>query len=471
MIEVTLNGSYEDWHGNARRLVQQSVPPSEILWSESNQQSHLFAEPTMETHFPNVPVLRVPRAFVMLAKRVAAHRDPAKWSLLYSVLWRITHGNHDLLKVVTDDEVLRLTRMDHDIGHEIHRMHAFVRFQKLNDDAGEIYVAWFRPEHRVLRMAAPFFADRFASMRWSILTPEESAHWDGASLEYGPGVQTRPNAEEDDLSDLWQTYYRTTYNPARTNLRLMRSEMPVRYWKDMPELNGLAHMLEEGPRRVQAMVEQQQQTPGAASVVPASKDLTVLRASAAACRGCELYKFAKQTVFGEGPPDARVVLVGEQPGDREDLAGHPFVGPAGEVLNRAMKEAGLDREQTYVTNAVKHFAFVERGKRRIHRTPRYSEIIACRPWMEAEIAAISPAILVCLGATAARAIFGNAFRLTSQRGAFLASKYCGETLATFHPSAILRAETEVKQKALFSDLVTDLTSVAGRLLALSRSSA
>ncbi|MGA2812963.1 MAG: UdgX family uracil-DNA binding protein [Candidatus Acidiferrum sp.] len=177
-------------------------------------------------------------------------------------------------------------------------------------------------------------------------------------------------------------------------------------------------------------------------------------------QGCDLFKRATQAVFGEGPRDTRVMLIGEQPGDQEDRAGRPFVGPAGEVLDRALREAGMVRSEVYVTNAVKHFAFEERGKRRIHRTPRLSEVSACRPWMEAELEEIAPEIVVCLGATAAKAVFGAAFRLTEQHGKFLTSRSAAKTLATYHPSAVLRGDTREAREALYKLLLEDLTKVA-----------
>jgi uracil-DNA glycosylase len=206
----------------------------------------------------------------------------------------------------------------------------------------------------------------------------------------------------------------------------------------------------------------QKKNPGAAPFVPPNASLTKLRAAIPDCKGCDLYKFATQPVFGEGPAKARILLIGEQPGDQEDRAGRPFVGPAGEILDRALHEAGIERKEVYVTNAVKHFAFEERGKRRIHRTPRLSEVTACRPWMEAEIADISPEILVCLGATAAKAIFGAQFRLTEQRGKFLETHFAAKTLATYHPSAILRGDTPEARDALYKMLVADLKLAAGK---------
>ncbi len=198
--------------------------------------------------------------------------------------------------------------------------------------------------------------------------------------------------------------------------------------------------------------------------IPVSKDLTALSDAAHACRGCELYARATQVVFGEGPRDANVVMVGEQPGDEEDQKGHPFVGPSGRLLNKAMNEAGLDREKIYVTNAVKHFKFVERGKRRIHAKPSGIEISACRPWLEAELASIEPELVVCLGATAAQSLMGSQFRVTAQRGRFFEHAWAKQLVATVHPSAILRVPDRYEEE--YSLFVRDLRAVADRLAEL-----
>ena len=199
---------------------------------------------------------------------------------------------------------------------------------------------------------------------------------------------------------------------------------------------------------------------GAETFVPPGASLDELRAAGARCQGCELHRHATQMVFGRGPADARIVLVGEQPGDQEDLKGAPFVGPAGEVLDRALAEVGIDRQRVYVTNAVKHFSFVQRGKRRIHQTPRASELAACRPWLEAELELIRPVILGALGATAARAILGPEFRLLRQRGQFIATRWSPRTIATLHPSAVLRGQDEAEQARLYAMLRDDLRLVA-----------
>jgi len=243
----------------------------------------------------------------------------------------------------------------------------------------------------------------------------------------------------------WQVLYDTVWRLTHENRDLLKDTSDA------------------GVRRLHALVAQKAAASdgeGAAPFVPAGAGLGELKAAAARCTGCDLYRHATQTVFGRGSADARIVFIGEQPGDQEDRQGAPFVGPAGEVFDKALAEAGLEREKVYVTNAVKHFKFEQRGKRRIHQTPRATELNACRPWLEAELALIKPDILVCLGATAARAIFGDKFRITKDRGRFAATRWAAKTIATYHPSAVLRGETEAQQAELYAMLLEDLRLVA-----------
>jgi uracil-DNA glycosylase len=201
----------------------------------------------------------------------------------------------------------------------------------------------------------------------------------------------------------------------------------------------------------------------AAPFVPATGDLDRLRDSARGCKGCDLYRDATQTVFGEGSPDAEVMLVGEQPGDGEDREGRPFVGPAGRVLDQALAEAGIDRELAYVTNVVKHFKFERRGKLRIHKKPNAEQVHACFPWLEAELGVVQPRVLVLLGATAAQALLGSSFRVSRQRGQFLESGLAPRVLATVHPSSILRAPDEGARALAYKGFVADLSVVAEEL--------
>jgi uracil-DNA glycosylase len=197
--------------------------------------------------------------------------------------------------------------------------------------------------------------------------------------------------------------------------------------------------------------------------VPARHSLPTLKSAAASCQGCDLYLTATQTVFGEGPAKARVMFVGEQPGDVEDRQGRPFVGPAGRLFDRALEEAGLPRDEMYVTNAVKHFKFEQRGKARLHKRPKAGEIGACLPWLRAELDAIKPDILVLLGATAGQALFGSKFRITEERGRPIKSGLAGLVLATAHPSSILRAPDAESRERAYRDLVQDLKLVARAL--------
>jgi uracil-DNA glycosylase len=203
----------------------------------------------------------------------------------------------------------------------------------------------------------------------------------------------------------------------------------------------------------------------AADFLPDRTTLPALRRAAAECRGCDLYRDATRTVFGEGPAGARIVMVGEQPGDTEDRAGRPFVGPAGGLLDRAIDEAGFSRDEVYLTNVVKHFRFVLRGKRRIHKKPDMEHIRACTPWLEAELARIGPEALVLLGATAAQAFLGRSFRVTQQRGTFVESPLAPMVTATIHPSSILRADTDEDRRVAFEGFVDDLAMVERALKA------
>jgi uracil-DNA glycosylase len=247
----------------------------------------------------------------------------------------------------------------------------------------------------------------------------------------------------------WRLLYSVLWRIVRGTPELLASETDP----DLTRLKKLAKHIADADFAAR--------TPGAAEFVPKTKDLQVLRSAAATCRGCDLYRDATQTVFGKGPPNARAVFVGEAPGDQEDLQGAPFVGPAGEVFDRALVAAGLPRGDVYVTNAVKHFKFIRTPKRRIHQTPGSVEIAACRPWLESELAIIRPEMVVCLGGTAAKSLLGGDFRIMKQRGQiFEGTGWAPKAMATLHPSAVLRAEDAAGQERLYGMLVDDLSLVA-----------
>ncbi|WP_254511196.1 UdgX family uracil-DNA binding protein [Anatilimnocola floriformis] len=451
---------FDDWRETARELLCAEVPPAEVHWSAESD-SLLFADELA----PAAPkTIHVPPQFVALAKDVAFHRDSRRWEILYRLLWRLTHGERQLLEISTDDDVHAATQMQKAVKRDEHKMHAFVRFRRVLEGENESYVAWHRPDHLIVRLAAPFFARRFSAMQWSILTPDESVHWDGHELRYSPGVPATMAPQQDALDELWRTYYAHIFNPARVNVAQMKKEMPVRHWATLPEAQLIPELIAQAESRVRTMIDTREGfATSAQQFIPAQYDLSSLAAAAHNCTACDLHCHATQTVFGRGPATARIVLVGEQPGNQEDQQGQPFVGPAGQLLEETLTQAGLQRSELYLTNVVKHFKFILRGKRRLHQKPGSREIAACQPWLAAELKVLQPELLVCLGSTAAQAIFGRGFRLTSDRGKLITTQFAPRTLATWHPAAILRMTNEIRQQEMREQLVRDLTISAAML--------
>lgn len=466
--QITFAPTFSAWQVAARGALAERIPPAQIAWEElGNEQPSLamFDEMELAGESPPDQPARVPRLFVTMAGRVACHRDSGRWALLYRVLWRLTHGEPRLLEIAVDPDVHELARLEKEVRHDLHKMRAFVRFRAVSHADDTWYVAWFEPEHHIVERNAAFFRDRFAGMRWSILTPERCVHWDGAQLHFTAGVARSEAPGEDAMEDLWRTYYGHIFNPARVKTKAMQAEMPKRYWKNLPEATIIPALLEQAPARVEKMLAASRgravsEEEYGIATPPATESLTALRDAAKACRACPLWKRATQTVFGEGPRTAKIVLLGEQPGDVEDREGRPFVGPAGQLLDRALEEAGLKREELYLTNVVKHFKWEPRGKRRLHQKPNSRDIAACQPWFEAELRILRPVVLICLGATAASAIFGASVRVLRDRGQLRASDFSAQTVITFHPSALLRAPDEATRAAHYQSFVEDLRLAA-----------
>jgi DNA polymerase len=309
---------------------------------------------------------------------------------------------------------------------------------------------------------------RFATMVWSILTPYRSAHWNGEELSFTAGAAKADVPDDDRLEAYWRAYFSSIFNPARLKIKAMTSEMPRKYWRNLPEAAAIPELIRGAASRVTAMVETpvlSPAKPARASVVPDLRPESHLRQAAleaAGCRACPLWEPATQTVFGEGPEDARLMFVGEQPGDQEDLAGRPFVGPAGQLFNTALAEAGIDRSTVYVTNAVKHFKFEPRGKRRIHAKPDNDDIAACKFWLDLERQEVKPALTVLLGATAARAVLGRTVTISRERSRPIALEGDRQALVTVHPSYLLRLPDEESKRREYKAFVADLRQ-AGEL--------
>lgn len=471
-MHVTLDSEtdFDGWRKAARELVLNEVQPLEVTWHVRGNAPELFAPPDHAPP-PAAPssTFSVPARFVDLAKTAMLHRNPERFAILYRLLWRLL-GNHDLLDIATDADVAQVAAMAKAVRRDEHKMHAFVRFREIGRERDSHFVAWFEPEHHIVELAAPFFARRFADMAWSILTPEVCVHWDGHAISITSGVTKAEAPTEDRLEETWRRYYVSIFNPARLKVKAMQKEMPKKYWRNLPEASLIKPLIEEADRLTGAMIANAATAPHKAQKRPepsvprqpssSAGDIETLREEAADCRACPLWKDATQTVFGEGPPTARVMLVGEQPGDKEDLAGKPFVGPAGQMLDRALHQAGIAREKVYVTNAVKHFKFVPRGKIRLHQKPNTMEIRACRSWYESELRSIQPDLVVAMGATAAQSVFGKIMPVNKNRGRLVDLEDGTKALVTVHPSYLLRLPDADAKAREYQRFVDDLKIAA-----------
>ncbi len=485
---VTLDGE-TDWPGfrrEARTLLARLVPPEYVSWhARPEAAGDLFRDQASrlahtELAGPGSMNPVVPRSFMSLCETVILHDDDMRFALLYRLLWRLVH-EPALRNDPLDPDRLRAQHMAQAVRRDMHKMKAFVRFRPVDDggEGGLLHAAWFEPAHHIVEAVAPFFMRRFAQVRWAILTPERSVRWNGEVLEFGPGGRRDQAPPADAGEALWLTYYRSIFNPARLKLAMMQKEMPRKYWHNLPEAGLIAPLVAEASARSARMID----TPATATSrriprvagAPSSKEgdmprtsgssplpidaeeaLARLREATDRCRECPIGEFATQSVFGEGPVKARLMVVGEQPGDQEDLQGRPFVGPAGKLFDRAIAQLGWERDKLYVTNAVKHFKFELRGRRRMHKTPAQSEVAACLHWLESEIDQVRPAALIALGATAARALLGRHVAVMSERGRWHTNAHGQQVLVTLHPSALLRGDPQTHEAA-YKQWVDDLS--------------
>ena len=501
-LTITLDGD-TDWPGfrrEARALLARQVQPDDVTWhTRASAAEDLFAsaddverdlaggdgadaaDASRAAPASNSAV--VPPAFLRLCETVVLHEDPDRFALLYRLLWRMVH-EPGLRGDPLDADRVQALHMAQAVRRDMHKMKAFVRFRTVTSDespdAPPLHVAWFEPDHHIVEASAPFFVRRFTQMRWAILTPERSLRWDGSSLQFGPGARRQDVPPADAGEALWLTYYRHIFNPARLKLAMMQKEMPRRYWRNLPEAALISPLAAEAASRTGRMVEAPATRPtrriaalpsvastshSAADAAPqpiaadAEQVLAELRQATDRCRECPIGQHATQSVFGEGPVGAALMVVGEQPGDHEDLRGRPFVGPAGQLFDRAIAQLGWPRDRLYVTNAVKHFKFELRGQRRIHKTPAQQEAAACLHWLESEMAQVRPRAVIALGATAARALLGRPVAVMRERGQWHTGARGEQVLVTLHPSALLRGEP-AQFEAAFGEWLRDLAMAA-----------
>jgi DNA polymerase len=460
-------GDFAEWRSAARGLLVGGVAPDAVSWRDSEAGASLFGDEEVEA---STGAVSLPRELLGIAERVICHRDAEVPARLYRIIWRAAR-DRQLLARTTDPDVDWLMKADKTIRRDVHKMHAFVRFRRLGEDeAGrESFAAWFEPDHRILRITAPFFQRRFYGMDWAIVTPDARAIWQAETLSYGLGGTKDEVPDSDVVEDQWRTYYGAIFNPARVKIEAMRAEMPKKYWKNLPEAQDIAPLLAGAEARVERMRETavslanpltdkwRTRVPDELLLDDDVKTLDDLARAVDRCTRCPIHCNATQAVAGEGPQSARIMFVGEQPGDQEDLQGRPFVGPAGQVLNEALEEAGIDRTRLFLTNAVKHFKFEPRGKRRLHQNPTTGEIDVCRWWLDKERAFVQPELIVTLGGSALRGVTGKSASIASMRGRVHELAGGGKLLATIHPSFLLRLPDRERaaeeRKAFVADLI------------------
>lgn len=465
VVSLIAADDFAEWRDHARRLVQADVPPDRIAWTEPGGVSgSLFSHGDLRTPTPpaDAPQPRASKAFLQLAQSAILHRDAERFALLYRLLWRLQR-NPKVMEDAADPDVRRVEELARTVRRDIHKMRAFVRFRVVHEaDGTDHYVAWFEPEHHILRANARFFVNRFTNMRWSILTPAGSLHWDGTGLSEGPPAQRGDAPAGDAAEDLWRTYYASIFNPARLKVGAMLKEMPRKYWKNMPEAALIPQLVAGAQAREAAMVDA-----GSDLFVGEERpdSLGAIGEAIQVCRRCEIGCNGTDAVMGEGAKSAPLMIVGEQPGDVEEQQGRPFVGPAGKLLRAHLDDAGIDDKSAYVTNAVKHFKFVQRGKRRLHQSPTAKEIDVCRWWVESERGIVKPQLVLALGASAARGMLGKTVSVQKERSRAHALGDGTELWITTHPSYLLRLEDTARavEEKRFAD---DLRAVAGRLAEL-----
>ncbi|ETX30494.1 DNA polymerase [Roseivivax isoporae LMG 25204] len=478
------------WRRAARALAAEGVPADAVLWSVGEATADLFAGGEQAGAPPRTPGYldqeeggtsraarpRLPRAAIDTIESALCHSDPERFARAYRLVLRLSSG-----AVAwgdrSDRDVRTVLAHAKAVGRDIHKMHAFVRFREVpGGGTRRAFAAWFEPEHPCVERATPFFARRFGDMDWVIATPRVTARFEAGALRF-EATRAGMRPPEDATEELWRTYYASIFNPARVMVKAMCAEMPRKYWKNLPEAALIPELVRGAETRVRAMAAA---APAPVAPPRAEKLRAAARALLAeaepvdaagrlareigACARCGLCGPATQAVPGEGPAHAALMVVGEQPGDREDLAGRPFVGPAGQVLRAEAAQAGLDLGAAWLTNAVKHFKFAPRGKRRIHQRPDAGEVEACRWWLDLERALVRPRLAVALGATAAGALTGRGGDLLRRRGGIEAAPDGTPVLVTVHPSRLLRlpdrARAEEERARFREDLARAARAVA-----------
>lgn len=435
MKVVTIESTFESWRDSARSLLEEKIHHEDVVWQTSTSGS--FFDLMSADHRAKPSHISVPKEFMKDAAFVAAFRDDTTWSLLYRLVYRIVFENKHLMSVSLDNDVLDFHRRMRLVSRDLHKVKAFVRFKEIKKNDESIYMAWHRPDHRVLKFSAPFFTDRFNGMNWVIFTEDESMSWINNKLTFGPGITQQEAQAFDHTEELWKTYYGSIFNPARIKIKAMKKELPVRHWATLPEASIIDDLLREAPKRLEEFYESQR-TSAVELIKNDVSSLLELKAKLPNCAACSICHKSNTPVAGEGPAKAEIVFVSDQPGNAED------------ILIDALSRAEIARDEVYLTNAVKGFK---------SKAPSSFEISACRAWVKTELELIKPRLLVCLGASAAQSVFGKLMKVKDSHGKIFKTAYCDQTIILSHPSAILRAQTEEERMHLETRFLGDIMAL------------
>ena len=449
-VRLTSINDFAEWRVAARALLLRGTRPDEVIWDDPAMAIDLFVEPEDRPEdVSGRAVGVVPPRFLELAEAAICHREPIRFGLLYRLLFRL-QKDRDLIEARSDPDVSKLYRLATDVRRDTQAVKAALR----DGEARTPFAVWIEPQHYVLERTISTVLEDNSDTAWAILASYRSVAWDGEQLVFGAGARRGGAPRNNAGTAAWHSYFSKIFGGPSSSGATGRNRLTTELIASLTKLQAEAPM---------------ERPPGADLPVPSRSvrekelndvgSLADARAAVQGCRRCPLYEHATQAVFGEGPETAEVMFVGEQPGDQEDLAGKPFVGPAGQVFDRALETVGLDRRRIYVTNAVKHFKFEPRGKRRIHQKPGAGEIQACRFWLELEREFVRPKLIVAMGATAVQSVMGKSASISSLRGKKLELPGGAALLVTVHPSYLLRIPDADRKAEELKKFEADLRAV------------
>ena len=452
-VRLTSLNDFAEWRLAARALLLVGTRPDDVVWDDPAVSVDLFAEPEdRPADLARRAVGIVPPRFLELAEAAICHREAIRFGLLYRVLFRL-QKDRSLIEARSDPDISKLYRLAAEVRRDSHRMRGLIG---LGEAEGR-FAAWHEPDHYTLERTAPYFVQRAPAMPWAILTPYRSAAWDGRRLVFGAGTRRGEAPLSNAGEAAWRRFFTSIFGAPGAEPRNLPGPSFIAFM-----VQGARHAEEDVAARSESALPIRHPREARQRDAEAAAEITSLAAARAAvqgCRRCPLFEQATQAVFGEGPKTAEVMFVGEQPGDQEDLQGKPFVGPAGQMFDTALETVGIDRRRVYVTNAVKHFKFEPRGKKRIHAKPNAGEIAACRFWLNLEREFVRPKLIVALGATTVHSLMGKSVAVSSLRGRKIELPDGGSLLVTVHPSYLLRMPDRDKAHEERARFEADLRAV------------